>query len=449
MNIIEPTVRTILTVSELTEEIKDLLEGNFSDLWVEGEISNLRVPPSGHTYFTLKDELSQIRAVLFKGQARHLRFEPEDGLQVICRGRVSLYEKRGEYQLILEVMEPKGIGALQLAFLQLKERLEKEGLFDSDRKKPLPMLPRKIGIVTSPTGAVIRDMLHIIDRRFENVHILLYPVRVQGEGASIEIAEAIDYMNQHGDLDVIIVGRGGGSLEDLWPFNEEVVARAISRSRIPIISAVGHETDYTIADFVADLRAPTPSAAAELVVRDKRETKNVIHSLTIRLENQILQALQEVRTHLFHLGKRMGDPKKRVEEHLLRVDELMNRIILMTTWTLKRDREQYVHHQNNLSLRNPGQRIQALRLLVSQREKDLARSVKHGIEIRKQRLLGMLGKLDSLSPIGILRRGYSITRKTPSLQIVRSSSQVKEGEKVEVRLHEGTLFCDVERAEPS
>ena len=235
----------------------------------------------------------------------------------------------------------------------------------------------------------------------------------------------------------------------MWPFNEEVVARAISRSRIPIISAVGHETDYTIADFVADLRAPTPSAAAELVVRDKRETKNVIHSLTIRLENQILQALQEVRTHLFHLGKRMGDPKKRVEEHLLRVDELMNRIILMTTWTLKRDREQYVHHQNNLSLRNPGQRIQALRLLVSQREKDLARSVKHGIEIRKQRLLGMLGKLDSLSPIGILRRGYSITRKTPSLQIVRSSSQVKEGEKVEVRLHEGTLFCDVERAEPS
>src|SRR5512136_2546040 len=237
MNRIETAVRTILTVSELTEEIKDLLEGSFSDLWVEGEISNLRIPPSGHTYFTLKDDLSQIRAVLFKSQARHLRFDPEDGLQVICRGRVSLYEKRGEYQFILEAMEPKGIGALQLAFLQLKERLEKEGLFDVGRKRPIPMIPQKIGIVTSPTGAVIRDMIQIIERRFKNVHLALYPVRVQGEGAASEIARGIEYLNEQNEVDVIIVARGGGSLEDLWAFNEEEVARAIFYSQIPIVSA--------------------------------------------------------------------------------------------------------------------------------------------------------------------------------------------------------------------
>jgi len=449
MNRIEPSTRTILTVSELTQEIKNLLEMRFSDIWIEGEISNLRIPPSGHTYFTLKDDLSQIRAVLFRGQARHLRFVPEDGLHVICRGRVSLYEKRGEYQLILEVMEPKGIGALQLAFLQLKERLEKEGFFDVDRKKPLPMLPRKIGIVTSPTGAVIRDMLHIIDRRFKNVHILLYPVRVQGEGASIEIAQAIEYFNRQGDVDVIIVGRGGGSLEDLWAFNEEVVARAIYRSRIPVVSAVGHETDYTISDFVADLRAPTPSAAAELVVRDKREIKNTLHSLTIRLENQMRQDLQEVWTHLSHLRKLMGDPKKRIEDHLLRVDEHLNRMVLVTSWTLKRNREQFLHHHGNLFLRNPLQRIQNVRLLISQGQKNIGQSMKHSIELRRKRLEGILGKLDSLSPLAILRRGYSITRKIPSLQILRSASQVREGERVEVKLHEGTLLCGVERSDAS
>src|SRR3990172_5484797 len=263
--------RYVLKVSELTREIKDILEGKFYEVWVEGEISNLRIPPSGHLYFTLKDDSSQIRAVLFRLQARALRFIPEDGLHVICGGRISVYEKRGEYQLILETMEPKGVGALQLAFLQLKDKLEKEGFFDPGRRKPIPMFPQAIGIVTSPTGAVIRDMLHIIERRFKNVRIVLYPVRVQGEGAALEIAGGIDYFNALNEVDVIIVGRGGGSIEDLWAFNEEEVARAIYHSKIPIISAVGHETDYTIADFVADLRAPTPSAAAELVEGVKAE----------------------------------------------------------------------------------------------------------------------------------------------------------------------------------
>jgi exodeoxyribonuclease VII large subunit len=238
-------------------------------------------------------------------------------------------------------------------------------------------------------------------------------------------------------------------LEDLWAFNEEVVARAIYRSRIPVVSAVGHETDYTISDFVADLRAPTPSAAAELVVRDKREIKNTLHSLTIRLENQMRQDLQEVWTHLSHLRKLMGDPKKRIEDHLLRVDEHLNRMVLVTSWTLKRNREQFLHHHSNLFLRNPLQRIQNVRLLISQRQKNIGQSMKHSIELRRKRLEGILGKLDSLSPLAILRRGYSITRKIPSLQILRSASQVREGERVEVKLHEGTLLCGVERSDAS
>jgi exodeoxyribonuclease VII large subunit len=445
----ESPLRWVLSVSQLTQEIKDLLESGFADIWVEGEISNLRIPPSGHMYLTLKDENSQIRAVFFRSQARLLKFVPEDGLHVICRGRVGVYEKRGEYQLILEYMEPKGVGALQLAFLQLKEKLEKEGLFDVSRKKSLPMLPGKIGMVTSPTGAVIRDMLHIIHRRFENVHILLYPARVQGEGASFEIAQGIDYFNRYEDVDVIIVARGGGSLEDLWAFNEEGVARAIYRSRIPIISAVGHETDYTIADLVADLRAPTPSAAAELVVKDKREIKNTLHSLIIRLENQMLQALEEFRTHMGHLEKGLGDPRKRVEDHSLRVDELLNRTFLLTSWTLRRNREKHHHLNQTLSLRNPLQQIERLRTWISQQQKELAQMAKHRVELQRKKLDGVLGRLDSLSPLAILRRGYSITRKIPSFQIVRSSDQVREGERVEVRLHEGTLLCGVERTKTS
>ncbi|MEW6375327.1 MAG: exodeoxyribonuclease VII large subunit [Thermodesulfobacteriota bacterium] len=441
--------RYILTVSELTQEIKEILEDKFPDIWVEGEISNLRIPPSGHIYFTLKDDFSQIRAVLFKMQARTLRFAPEDGLHVICRGKVSLYEKRGEYQLVLEMMDPKGIGALQLAFLQLKDRLEKEGLFDAAHKKPIPVLPQTIGIITSPIGAVIKDMLHIIDRRFENIHILFYPVRVQGEGASLEIANAIEYFNSRMNVDVIIVGRGGGSLEDLWAFNEEVVARAIYHSKIPIISAVGHETDYTVSDFVADLRAPTPSAAAELVVKDKREIENTLHYLSGRLENQILQTLQKYRTDLSHLRKILIDPRKKIEEYFLRMDDLANHLRILFSWTLKRKREKALHLQESLYFRNPVQRIGNLRLLILKNEKRLGQYIRHVIEMQRKNVRGVLGKLDSLSPLSILQRGYSITRKIPSLRILRDSVDVQEGDKVEVRLYRGTLFCGVERTEKS
>jgi exodeoxyribonuclease VII large subunit len=446
---VELPLRYVLTVSELTREIKEILEDKFPEIWVEGEISNLRIPPSGHIYFTLKDDATQIRSVLFKMQARTLRFVPEDGLHVICRGRVSLYEKRGDYQLILQSMEPKGIGALQLAFLQLKEKLEKEGLFDPARKKPIPMIPQKIGVITSPTGAVIRDILHILKRRFENLHVLLYPVRVQGEGAASEIAEAVKYFNQRTDVDVIIVGRGGGSLEDLWAFNEEVVARAICHSKIPIISAVGHETDYTVSDFVADLRAPTPSAAAELVVRDKREIKNVLNYLRGRLENEVVQMFQEYRTHLSHLIRIFKEPGKKIEEYLLRMDDLVNRLRLLTSWTLKRKKEKQLHLSEKLFLRNPMERLKNLRYLLSEDRKRMGQYIHHAMEIRRHRVAGTLGKLDSLSPLSILQRGYSITRQVPSLQILRDVTHVKEGDRVEVKLFRGKLLCGVEKTDGS
>ncbi len=445
----ELPLRYVLTVSELTREIKDILEDRFPDVWVEGEISNLRIPPSGHVYFTLKDDLSQIRAVLFRMQARTLRFVPEDGIHVICRGRVSLYEKRGDFQLILEWIEPKGIGALQLAFLQLKERLEKEGLFDPAQKKPIPVIPQKIGIITSPTGSVIQDMLNILKRRFENLHIQIFPARVQGEGASLEICEGVRYFNRFTDVDVIILGRGGGSLEDLWVFNEETLARTIHHSKIPIISAVGHETDYTIADLVADLRAPTPSAAAELVVRDKREMKNTVHSLMVRLESEMLQILEGNKIHLSHLAKIFREPERKTQEYSLRVDDLVNRLRLLTTWAVRRKSEKALHLSEGLIFRNPVRRLKNVSLFVSEKKNRLEQTIRHSLEIKRQRVGGVLGKLDSLSPLAILNRGYSITRKLPSLWILRDSAQVGEGDKVQVKLHKGTLLCGVERTESS
>jgi exodeoxyribonuclease VII large subunit len=309
------------------------------------------------------------------------------------------------------------------------------------------MIPQKIGIVTSPTGAVIRDMLQIIERRFDNVHLALYPVRVQGEGAAAEIVKGIEYFNQQKEVDVIIVARGGGSLEDLWAFNEEEVARAIFYSHIPIISAVGHETDYTISDFVADVRASTPSAAAELVVKDKRDVKNTLQFLEVRLGSEILQVLQEGRTHLSHLNKRLKDPRKRIEEDFLRVDDLSNRFLFLTSWIVKTKREKYLHLYEGLFLRNPNQKVKHLRQSISEAERRLLQNIKHSIEIWRQKLEGRMGQLDSLSPLSILQRGYSITRKIPSLEILRDSNQVKEKDRVEVRLFRGTLVCGVEKSE--
>ena len=288
----------VYTVKELTARIRQLIESNFQAVWVEGEISGFKFHHSGHIYFTLKDTDAVIKAAFFSRYNQGLKFELKDGLQVICFGKISVYEPRGDYQLYVERIEPKGLGALQLAFLQLKEKLSKEGLFDLARKRPIPRFPRTVGIVTSPTGAAIHDILHIVNRRFKGTNILINPVKVQGDGASEEIARAIDEMNQQDDIDVLIVGRGGGSLEDLWAFNEEIVVRAVFRSRIPVISAVGHEIDWTICDWVADLRAPTPSAAAELVVQSCEELEVRLRDFRTRLTNSLRNLIQEKKESL-------------------------------------------------------------------------------------------------------------------------------------------------------
>jgi exodeoxyribonuclease VII large subunit len=389
----------ILSISELTQFIKFQLEQSFDYLWVEGEISNFRIPSSGHFYFTLKDEKSQIRAVMFRSQNRTLEFAPEDGLSVICRGRLNVYETRGEYQLILDYLEPKGRGALQLAFEQLKQKLAQEGLFDPDHKKPLPQLPRKIGIVTSPTGAAIRDILNVIERRFANVEILICPVKVQGEGAAQEIATALQELNQIPEIDVVILARGGGSIEDLWPFNEEVVARAIYHSEIPVISAVGHEVDFTIADFVASLRAPTPSAAAELVVRNKGDLIRNLDTTYVRLKNSIRKVYEFNQSRFAFLQKRMPDPRKMI----------------------------------------PG-----LRLTIDEYGERIAFHVSNAVKIKKEKIEGMMGRLDALSPLNVLKRGYSITRTVPDLKVVRDSKQLAHGDKINVRFFKGELMCRVE-----
>jgi len=437
----------ILTVSQLTAEIKSLLERNFEYLWVEGEISNLRLPSSGHLYFTLKDELAQIRGVMFRLQNRLLKFEPVDGLQVICYGRLSVYEPRGEYQIIVDYLEPKGVGALQLAFEQLKEKLSQEGLFDPAHKKPLPHLPQMIGIVTSPTGAAIRDILQIIDRRFANVHILLYPVRVQGAGAAQEIAQAIAELNRWPELEVIIVGRGGGSMEDLWAFNEEVVARAIFQSRVPIISAVGHEIDFTIADFVADLRAPTPSAAAELVVRDKAELVNSLINLRHRLGHAVRAILEPRRERLQSFLHRLTDPRKKLSDQRLRLDDFLFRLSQDFRQELSRRNERLRLKVDTLLLLNPGRRIEesCSRLQHLFRQLNLAQQTR--LRFFRQKAQACLEKLQTLNPLAILARGYSIARLLPQKEIIRQASILKVRDLVKVKVHRGEFIARVEKVE--
>jgi exodeoxyribonuclease VII large subunit len=436
--------RPIYTVSQLTAEVKSLLERNFEHLWVEGEISNLRLPSSGHLYFTLKDESAQVRGVMFRLQNRLLKFEPADGLQVVCYGRLTVYEPRGEYQIVVDYMEPKGLGALQLAFEQLKEKLSQEGLFDPAHKKPLPHLPQKIGIVTSPTGAAIRDILQIIDRRFANVHILLYPVRVQGAGAGQEIAQAIQELNQWPGIEVLIVGRGGGSLEDLWAFNEEIVARAIYSSRVPVISAVGHEVDFTIADFVADLRAPTPSAAAELVVRNKVELVQSLESLGRRLGNAGLAALEARQERLLSLGHRLVDPRRRLSDQRLRMDDIFSRLSNSIQQSLLRKAERLRLKADSLILLHPGRRAAEHTHRLVQLSRRLTLALRVELRFFRQRTEGYMGKLQTLSPLAVLERGYSIARVLPSKKVVRRASMLKAEDRVNVKVHRGEFIARVE-----
>ena len=413
--------RAVLTVSELTAQLRAVLEERFPTVWVEGEISNYRLYGSGHAYFTLKDADSQLRCVLFRNRGRRIRFEPADGLHVMAFGSVEVYAQRGEYQLVVELLEPKGLGALQLAFEQLKARLQGEGLFDRARKRDLPRFPKKIGIVTSPSGAAIRDMLRVIGRRFGELHIVIAGCRVQGDGAAEEIAQAVRDLNALGDVDVIIVGRGGGSLEDLWAFNEEAVARAIAASTAPVISAVGHEVDFTIADFVADLRAPTPSAAAELVVREKQA---------------VVDALAELRSRLEHAAARpLRDLDRRVDELTTRLRRGMH-----AEW-------RHAAHRVELAavaLRSasPVARVANGRHRLERLDARMRSETRHALAQAQHRLRSTVGRLDSLSPLAVLGRGYSLTR-TPTGEIVRSARQVSVGDDVRVLLHQGTLECRV------
>ena len=436
--------KKIFSVSELSQGIKNLLEREYPDVWVTGEVSNFRAAASGHLYFTLKDATAQLRAVCFRNQARYLKFKPQDGISVIARGHLSVYEARGEYQLYVEYLEPAGLGALQLAFEQLKQKLAAEGLFDTARKKPLPVLPRTIGVVTSPTGAVIRDILRILRRRFRNMNVLIYPVKVQGEGAAGEIVEGVKYFNREQNVDVMIVGRGGGSLEDLWAFNEEVVARAIAASGIPVISAVGHETDFTIADFVADLRAPTPSAAAELVVHRKQdfltELENRARRMTqiVRLQlSEARQRLTELRMH--HAFQTLAT---RLAERAQRVDDAVASLERSMRSRLNVARQEWLRASAGV-VRYDFRRLLGLkRAALDDRLGRFDAAFRRFLTERHNRLAQVEAILKERSPLTILQRGYSITRDAAG-KIIRDAEAVALGSDISVRLARGELGATI------
>ena len=436
-------MRKIYTVSELNGQIKSLLEEQFPFVWIVGEVSNFRIPLSGHFYFTLKDEASQISAVMFRGQQRQLKFQPEDGMRITGMGRLSVYEPRGTYQIILEYLEPSGIGALQIAFEKLKARLADEGLFDDKHKKAVPFLPHKIALITSPSGAAVHDMLNIIDRRFPNVNIQVFGVKVQGEGAETEIAGAIEQLNQKTDIDVAILARGGGSLEDLQAFNSESVARAIYASEIPIISGIGHETDYTIADFVSDLRAPTPSAAAELAVPVKIELLQRINDLSADLRYRMTHLIQRFRTSLADMSQRLIDPQKQIEDWRLRIDDVASRMVRNVKMRLDRKKERFFWLKDRLLINSPSNQSRNLNIMVEQNAYKLLKLINIIIDKKSADLRKLSVQLQTLSPISILKRGYSITRTIPDLNVVMDPKMVAIGQDLEVMVAKGTLTCRV------
>ncbi len=414
-----PGREDVLAVGELTRRVRGLLEGAFPEVWVEGELSNYTAHGSGHWYFTLKDADASLSCAMFRGLNRRVRFRPEHGMAVLCHGRISVYPPRGNYQLIVDRMEPQGQGALQLAFEQLRSKLEAEGLFAPERKRRLPALPVRIGIVTSPTGAALRDMLRVLGERYEPLEILLAPARVQGEGAAGEVAAALDLLDRDGRAQVILCGRGGGSLEDLWAFNEEVVARAIARCSIPVISAVGHEVDVTIADLVADVRAATPSNAAELAVPVRAELDAALADLERRLAGAWQRGAARERERLGGLRGRLIDPRRHLQIQAQRRDELHERLV-----------------------RVAGGRVERVRGRVDDAGGRLARAGRHRLQGVRGRLGEASATLHALSPLQVLGRGYSITFAGEAA--VRDAADVAPGDGVRVRLHRGALACTVD-----
>ncbi len=394
------TERRVFSVSEITRNIRFALEQQFSDVWVEGEISGFKFHSSGHMYFSLKDESSQIQCVMFRAENQKLDFELGEGLSILCFGRVSVYPVRGHYQLYIQRIEPKGIGALQLKFQQLKEKLKTAGFFDEARKRPIPYLPGRIGVVTSPDGAALRDILQILDRRFSNAHVIIYPVPVQGPGAAELIAQGIRNFNEWEGVDVMIVGRGGGSLEDLWAFNEEIVAQAIFDSKIPVISAVGHEVDFTIADFVADLRAPTPSAAAEMVM-----------------------------------------PLK--EEMLLTLSDFCQRLSLAFSGLLKNLRQELKRLSESAALKNPLGIFEAPFQRLDELKKNMAASFETFLKFKEEKLSFFIGKLEALGPLATLKRGFSVSLKLPEEKVITSFDFVKAGDYIKTKLSRGFFISEV------
>lgn len=438
-----PAFRDVYTVSRLNREARRRLEAGFALTWVEGEISNLARPASGHIYFSLKDADAQVRCAMFRSRNAHLGFTPENGMNVLLRARVGLYEPRGEFQLVAEHMEEAGDGALRRAFEALKHRLDSEGLFDTARKRPLPTLPGCIGVVTSPSGAAIRDILTTLRRRFPALPVILYPVPVQGTGAGEQIARSIRLAGDRAECDVLIVGRGGGSLEDLWSFNEEVVARAIHDSPIPVVTGIGHEIDFTIADFVADCRCPTPTGAAERVSPDQQEWLARLEGLAQRLGTITRRHLAHRRQRMEWLGKRLRHPGRRLQDIGQRLDELEGRLGNGLHSRLRHARARLETLEARVHRHNPGTRVNQLRDRFAEQQRRIEAAWRHAASDR-QRRLGSLGRaLDAVSPLATLGRGYAIVSKLPEQTLLRTARDAEVGDLVEARLGEGRLVCRI------
>jgi len=442
----------VLTVSELTRRIRSSLEDQFPSVWVEGEISNLRCPSSGHQYFTLKDRASQVRAVLFRRQAERLKFALQDGLEVLVSGRLTVYEPRGDYQLLIEAVEPKGIGALQLAFMQLKAKLEAEGVFHVSRKQPLPAFPERIGVVTSPVGAAIHDLLTIVHRRWPIAQIVIAPVAVQGSEAVGQIVRAIEMFNQVsppvGTVDVLIVGRGGGSLEDLWAFNEERVVRAIAASRIPLVSAVGHETDVTLADLTADCRAPTPSAAAELVTPDCMVMKEQVRNARNRLARSLKSEIAVLSVRVQKASRRLPEPRLMIGHYVQRVDELERQLYQNVTYWCRNIQLQLLQHQSAIREANPLSTIQRKQTWVIDLKRHMVQGIQNSVLLRRHQTTLSISQLHQLSPLAVLARGYSIVRDVRHGKVLKKSTDTEVGAEVHATLSEGELVCRVQHIHP-
>lgn len=435
----------IYSVSQLNREAKRLLASHFLTVQVQGEISNLSLPSSGHYYFTLKDAQAQIRCAMFKGQQQRLRFKPANGNLVVATAQVSLYEPRGDYQLVVEQLEEAGDGALRLAYERLKQKLLQEGLFEQSRKKPIPPLPGQIGVITSASGAAIHDVLSVLKRRFPAIPVLIYPVAVQGDNAKFEISAALDCANRQALVDVIILARGGGSLEDLWAFNEEIVARAVAASRIPVISAVGHEVDFSIADFVADLRAPTPSAAAEYAVPDQTAWLNRFTAIERQLTRQMQGLLLQQQQRLTWLNKALQTqhPGEKLQRNAQRLDELEQRLNRAIQGRLQQSRQQLALTDQRLNRYQPLAAIHAYRQQLDYFQQRLIRSVKLKLATLKSQQNAVAQTLHAVSPLATLERGYAIVQRHDNAHIVKSISQLAQNELLDTRFASGRIVSQI------